>query len=88
MRAVTADSLRLYLCERLRVEFDDLQPDTALFSSGLLDSFSMADLVSHIESREGIAIPPDDFTLDNLDSIAQIIAYLDARTDPPRADDT
>lgn len=79
MRVVTCDNLRQYLCRQLRIELEFLPSDTALFSSGLLDSFSMADLVTHIESQEGFAIPPDDFTLDNLDSIEKIVAYLDIR---------
>lgn len=79
MRVVTCDNLRQYLCRQLRIEFEFLASDTALFSSGLLDSFSMADLVTHIESQEELTIPPDDFTLDNLDSIEKIVAYLDTR---------
>ena len=77
MRAVTPNSLRRYVCDQLRIELSDLAPDTALFSSGLLDSFAMADLVSHIESNANIMIPPEDFTLNNLDSIDKIVAYLD-----------
>lgn len=79
MRVVTCDNLRQYLCRQLRIELEFIASDTALFSSGLLDSFSMADLVTHIESQEELTIPPDDFTLDNLDSIEKIVAYLDTR---------
>lgn len=79
MRVVTRDSLRQYVCHQLHIGLEDLAPDNELFSSGLLDSFSMADLVTHIESNEGIVIPPDDFTLENLDSIEKIILYLDGQ---------
>ena len=79
MRAVTHDTLRGYLCCQLRTEPEDLPTEAALFSSGLLDSFAMADLVSHIEVEEGIVVPPQDFTLENLDSIDRIMAYLDSR---------
>ena len=79
MRAVTHDSLRRYLCRQLRIEPEDSPAESALFSSGLLDSFAMADLVSQIEVKEDIVVPPEDFTLENFDSINRIVAYLDAR---------
>ena len=79
MRAVTHDTLRRYLCRQLRIEPEDFPAESALFSSGLLDSFAMADLVSQIEVKEDIVVPPEDFTLENFDSINRIVAYLDAR---------
>ena len=56
---------------------DCVENDTLLFSSRLLDSFTMVSLIMVIESEAGITIPPEDITLDNLDSINAILKYCE-----------
>ncbi|MDG2046801.1 MAG: phosphopantetheine-binding protein [Halioglobus sp.] len=59
---------------------DRVEDDTPLFSSSLLDSFTMVSLIMVIESEADITIPPEDITLDNLDSINAILAYCEKST--------
>lgn len=47
---LTLDDLTRFLTQDLFID-DDLQGDTALFSSGLLDSVSMVNLISFIEEK-------------------------------------
>jgi acyl carrier protein len=70
------------MIRRLIDEFE-LEPAEAeidgLLSGGLLDSFSMLDLVTWVERESGVKFRPTDFNLHNLDSVDRILRYLDAR---------
>ena len=74
--ALGPESLRTYLHERMGLNLADLQDDTPLFSSNLLDSFSMVDLIMFVEAEVGFRVEPADVTLDNFDSIARILAFV------------
>ncbi|PIE07313.1 MAG: phosphopantetheine-containing protein [Rhodobacterales bacterium] len=57
---------------------DDIAGDTALFTSGLLDSVMMQDLIMFFEEKTGTEVPAEDVTLDNFDTPAAIIAYAES----------
>ena len=57
----------------------DPVPDESLFESGLLDSFSLTDLVSALETEFSIRVPDADLTPRKFDSIVRIQAYLESR---------
>jgi len=71
---LSAESLATYLTDMLNVE-GPLDAETELFSSGLLDSVAMINLIAHIEDQARIEVRPSDVTLDNFDTIARILAY-------------
>ena len=73
------ENLRRYLHEKQGLESEDFEDDTLLFSSGLIDSFSMVDLILFIEDTGGSRVHPADVTLDNFDSIERILAFVEAR---------
>jgi acyl carrier protein len=54
-------------------------PDESLFESGMLDSFSLTDLVSALETEFSIRIPDADLTPRKFDSIDRIQAYVESR---------
>jgi acyl carrier protein len=56
----------------------DLNPadDESLFTSGLLDSFALADFVSGLEDEFGVKIPDSDLSARKFDSIAKVKDYL------------
>lgn len=58
----------------------DPSPDESLFESGLLDSFSLADLVAALESEFAVRIPDSDLQPRKFDSIERIETYLNARS--------
>lgn len=70
-------SLRGALVAQFGVDDDALTDDTALFSEGLLDSLSVMDLVSFVETEARVRIPPQDIVLDNFDTIACIVRYVE-----------
>jgi acyl carrier protein len=57
----------------------DPAPDESLFESGLLDSFTLSDLVTALESEFAIRIPDSDLTPRKFDSIERIEAYVESR---------
>lgn len=57
----------------------DPAPDESLFESGLLDSFSLTDLVAALETEFSIRVPDADLTPRKFDSIVRIQAYLESR---------
>ena len=52
-----------------------------MFSSGLIDSFSLVTLMSFIENAGEVSIDPSDVTLDNFDSIERIIQFISRKKD-------
>lgn len=70
-------SLRDYLSDRAGVDAE-VTDDTPLFSSGLVDSFSLVEMIAFVEQQGGFRVDAWDVTLDHFDSIARILAY--ART--------
>lgn len=68
-----------YIAKTNRIDRIKLEPATALFSSGLLDSFAMVDLVSFIEKSAGIRFRAKELTLENFDSIDGMTAFLSRR---------
>lgn len=64
----------------LRTKFGikrDVKNDTKLFTSGLLDSMSVMDLVVFVEEQLNCVIAPADIVLDNFDSIDNIQRFAD-----------
>jgi acyl carrier protein len=58
----------------------DFAPEDSLFESGLLDSFSLTDLVTELESEFSIQIPDSDLNPRKFDSVRRIRAYLESRS--------
>ena len=68
-----------YVIDEYIDEDDDIEvdADTALISSGIVDSFSMVSLKAFLEKRYEIRIPDDDATpeaFDTVNSIVDIVA--------------
>lgn len=53
--------------------------ETALFSSGALDSVAMVNLIAFVEEQTGIEIRADEVTLDNFDTAERIIRFTQER---------
>lgn len=70
-----------YLARLVGIDASQLQGDTPLFSSGLLDSFTLVDLISFVESKAGLRVPATDVNLENLDSVDRILDYVKRRND-------
>jgi acyl carrier protein len=57
----------------------DPAPDESLFESGMLDSFSLADLVVELEREFTVKIPDSDLKPRKFDTVERIEEYLASR---------
>ncbi|HPJ98608.1 MAG TPA: acyl carrier protein [Candidatus Hydrogenedentes bacterium] len=78
--ALARNALINYICSTFGLDDGELDDDTLLFSDGLLDSFCMVSLISYVESEAGITFRPTEVNLDNLDSVARILAFVERKT--------
>jgi acyl carrier protein len=69
-----SNALRRALISRFGVR-QAVENDTALFSTGLIDSLNVIELVCFVEEQLGRAIPPAEITLENFDSIDRIMRF-------------
>lgn len=76
---LTPDELKQYLSDNFGVDAAAIDGQTPLFSSGLLDSFSLVDMVAHIERVGQFKMKATEVNLDNLDSVDRIMAFLASR---------
>ena len=58
----------------------DPSPSEALFETGVLDSFGLADLVAALQTEFNVTIPDSDLRPKNFSSIEQIETYLKSRS--------
>jgi acyl carrier protein len=65
--------------DELFLDVTGIDAETPLFSSGLIDSFSLATLILAVEEKAGVKLDPLDVTLDNLDSIERILRFLSTK---------
>lgn len=77
--AVNRESLVRFLVEKQGLDPRELQGDTLLFTGGLLDSFTMVDLIQFLESEGGFEVSTTEAILENLDSVDRILAYAASR---------
>ena len=71
-----------YLQDELGVDTSDVDQSTLLFSTGIVDSFGLVEVVLFIEKHSGIKVNPMDVNLDNLDSIDRIIEFVNRASGP------
>lgn len=73
---LTSTDLLSFLDEDLGVDIAGIDDDTPLFSSQIVDSFALVNLMMFLERGAGIRIAPVDVNLDNMDTIGRMLAYV------------
>lgn len=74
--AFTRDSLRRWLAEEQGLDMSTIADDTPLFSSGVLDSLAMVDLLGFMEAKAGIRVRWTELTLERIDCVAAILQFV------------
>ena len=72
------DGLRTYILGNFMfgAKADDLDDDASFLETGILDSTSVLELISHLEQQYGIVVSDTELVPENLDSISRLCAYL------------
>ncbi len=76
---LTRERLVEYLVDQHDIPINELSDETPLFTSHLLDSFAMVDLILLIENEEGIRVSATEVSLENMDTIGRILRYAEAK---------
>jgi len=53
----------------------DVDGESPLFSSGMLDSFAMLNLIMFVEAQTGMDVRAEDVTLENFDTARRILDF-------------
>ena len=56
-----------------------IQPDEALLTSGLIDSFHLVDLALFVEDNFGVHIDDSELNASTFDSLSGLIAFIQSR---------
>jgi acyl carrier protein len=78
--ALTKETLLGYLQKKLRVDVSKIGDTTELFSTGVIDSFAMVDLLVFLEKQTGSKLGPEHITVENFDSVQRILDFAAAHT--------
>ena len=78
--SLTRDSLIAYLQGHARADLSKVEDTAELFSTGVIDSFAMVELLVFLESQTGSKLGPQDISLDNFDTVERILAFAAARS--------
>lgn len=70
------EEIRTLLENTFRLQSGELRDDTPMFSSGLLDSFHLVEMISVLEKASGRKIKPGEINLENLDTPGSIAGFL------------
>lgn len=78
--SISHDDVMTFLDEDLGVDTGDIEHSTLLFSSGLVDSFSLVNIMMFLETNGNFKISAADVNLDNFDSVDRIVAFASTQT--------
>ena len=65
---------KIYSLTQVKIDLNDSH--ALLFSSGLIDSMTIVEIIVLIEDCWKIQVDPSDLSMDNFDSMAAIMAYV------------
>ena len=75
-RADFVSSMLAWLNAEIAPKGVDVQPDTLLFATRLLDSLKVLELIAFTEQAIGRAIPDSHIRMDNFQTVARIAAVF------------
>jgi acyl carrier protein len=79
---IEKDVLLAFFDETLGMDTSGIDEETPLFSSGLIDSAALVEIIVFVESEGNVKFEPDDVSLDHLDSIARILNFVASKNGP------
>ena len=74
------DTVRMFVAENFLFDNQATLMDSASFlDEGIIDSTGILELVSFIEERFSITVADDELVPENLDSVANVVSYLERK---------
>lgn len=69
-------AIRSFLTENFLLDDDEIDDETSLIGSGIIDSTGAMEVVAYLEETFAIEVDDEDLVADNLDSIARLTRYV------------
>lgn len=74
---IDLDNLRLHITNNILNDSNaSIQDDQDLLLSGMLDSLGILKLVSYLENKYEVTIPPEDVLIDHFSTLGHIQSYM------------
>ena len=73
------ETLKSFLLDDASAPLEELDADTDLFESGVVDSLKILSLVVFVEERYGLNLGPDDLTEENFKSLNALSGLINHR---------
>lgn len=73
---LSGEEIAAYVIETTMSGVESIEMDTTLFSSGIIDSMGVIQLVEFIENTTGRKVKPTEITLENFDTVDNILKFL------------
>jgi len=74
------EQIRTFILENFILENpEDLVDDESMLEKGIIDSTGVLELVAHLESTYQIKVEDEELIPENLDSVKNIVAYLERK---------
>jgi acyl carrier protein len=74
-----SELIRRYIAESFVLDDDELEPDTSLIDSGIIDSTGVVEIVSYLEDTFGIELADEDLVAENLDSVSRLARFVETK---------
>jgi len=74
-----SEALIRFIQDEIVVDDIDVEANTDLLLSGAVDSLGVIRITHWMEEATGMSVDPGDVTLENFQSVAKMVAYLDSR---------
>ncbi|MEZ5126382.1 MAG: acyl carrier protein [Thermoleophilia bacterium] len=71
-----AETILEFIRDEADLEEDEVDVDTSLFRSQLLDSMNLTALIAFLEETFAIRVKPMDIVFENLDTVGHMLAYV------------
>ena len=75
----TKPKIRNYIIETTLAETENIENDTLIFESGLLDSMGFLFLIEFLKDEFGVVTNDDELIVENFESINNIANFLDQK---------
>jgi len=80
---ITCSNLISFFSKQFSVNITENEYEMKLFTGGILDSFSVVDVVLFVESEENVKMDPGELIMENLDSITKILRFCESKRSGP-----
>ncbi len=74
----TIEKVKAFLANDLGLDVSVIEDTSPLFTSGLIDSFALIEMLSYLESEFNCKIDIADLSIDNLDTLESISKLVSA----------